>query len=163
MFEDDKMRPVGTHPVNRGRKKSRKKRINRKRDNKKKLSDSLTPKKSKLYDGGDRYTFMSMARPTISYFCDYHEITTVHLWFLIGAYSYDYFIADEICDMMLIPYSWRRKGFNELIKKDLVKVYINGNRKEGELNVYQITRKGLLEMNRFYKILLGEIEFPKYY
>ena len=163
MLEDDKMRPIGTHPVNRGDKKRRKKRINKRRKNKKRLSKALKPQNTKMYSGSDRYTFLYMMRPTLSYFCDYHEITTTHAWFLFGAYCCDYFVADELCEMMNIPYSWRRKGFNDLVQKGLIKNYINGNRKEGEVNVYKITQKGTLEVNRFCRIMLGEQTFPEYY
>lgn len=152
----------GNTPKDTGRK--RKRRINRNRKHENNLCEKVyAPQESLFSSNENNYQFGYLWRPTVLYFSDYHEIETTMWEFLVASYSFEYFIPNDIFDALAIPNSYRKDRIPKMIKKGLIKVYIQGNKQLNELTTYKITRKGKLEVSRFYRIILSQEEFPRYY
>jgi hypothetical protein len=57
-------------------------------------------------------------------------------------------------------YSWDNKRWNNLLKEGWIVVWRNRNRTTQKYNIYKVSFKCRMLINRIYKIMLGEEEIP---
>lgn len=117
---------------------------------------------SKLNTGREKYIFMFRYKAVVRFLADTNDITPRQLEFLIAAYSFDYFIIDDLLEMTFTPASFKKKEWIQLKKGGFVQIYMTQKNSEGLKNLYRLSYKGNKLVSRFYKMLFDEEDFPKY-
>lgn len=140
----------------------RKKKLNRFGKSPVSYSRRFIYKSSKLNTGRTKYIFMYRYKAVIRFLADRNNITPNQMEFLTACYSYDYFIISEILDVCFIPQSFIKKEWGQLIDAGFIQVYKTQKRAEGLPNIYRLSYKGNKLVARFYKMMLGEEDFPEY-
>jgi hypothetical protein len=128
-----------------------------------KYGQLVKPSESKLKSTTKQYTFLYRYRVTLRYFCDRYGLSPRTMEFLIAASAFEHFVVDELCEIVFMPESFKKKEFLKLRDNNYLAVYQYKPGKTMERsNVYTISKHGVEIVTDFYALLLGEKKFPKF-
>jgi hypothetical protein len=91
--------------------------------------------------------------------CRNNNLTDADLELLIYFDCMDFFTKQDY-KIGTYAYSWDNKRWNNLLKEGWIVVWRNRNRTTQKYNIYKVSFKCRMLINRIYKIMLGEEEIP---
>ncbi|MFY7938043.1 MAG: hypothetical protein ACOVOQ_11745 [Flavobacterium sp.] len=91
--------------------------------------------------------------------CRNNNLTDADLELLIYFDCMDFFTKQDY-KIGTYAYSWDNKRWNNLLKEGWIVVWRNRNRTTQKYNIYKVSFKCRMLINRMYRIMIGEEEIP---
>jgi len=91
--------------------------------------------------------------------CRNNNLTDADLELLIYFDCMDFFTKQDY-KIGTYAYSWDNKRWNNLLKEGWIVVWRNRNRTTQKYNIYKVSFKCRMLINRIYRIMIGEEEIP---
>jgi hypothetical protein len=91
--------------------------------------------------------------------CRNNNLTDADLELLIYFDCMDFFTKQDY-KIGTYAYSWDNKRWNNLLKEGWIVVWRNRNRTTQKYNMYKVSFKCRMLINRMYRIMIGEEEIP---
>ena len=91
--------------------------------------------------------------------CKTNNLTSADLELLIYFDCIDLFSRQDYIDG-IYTYSWDKDRWRRLVREGWIVVWRNRNKTTQKYNIYKVSTKCKLLINKIYKILLGEADLP---